>query len=169
VETYNLNPALVAIRARQHLEEFGARGDIKGNQDDSLQQSVDGLSVLASRNYVHESPSPPDWHQDSNMLKRPHSQIDHDPSTQAAQDTFNRPEKRKPDPNSDTIGSDLDDSDEAEMNSEDEEDENIPLMFCLYDKVSRTKNRWRANMTSGVLCIEGKEWVFEKGSGEFEW
>jgi hypothetical protein len=79
------------------------------------------------------------------------------------------PPKRRPDPNDDTIGSDLDDSeDEGDIDSEDE-DEDMPLMLCSYEKVSRTKNKWRANLSHGVVCINGREWVFEKGNGEYEW
>jgi Transcription factor IIA, alpha/beta subunit len=79
------------------------------------------------------------------------------------------PPKRRPDPNDDTIGSDLDDSeDEGDIDSEDE-DEDMPLMLCSYEKVHRTKNKWRANLTHGVVCINGREWVFEKGNGEYEW
>jgi hypothetical protein len=78
-------------------------------------------------------------------------------------------QKRRPDPNDDTIGSDLDDSDdEGEIDSENE-DEDMPLMLCSYDKVHRTKNKWRANLANGVVCIHGREWVFEKGNGEYEW
>jgi Transcription factor IIA, alpha/beta subunit len=79
------------------------------------------------------------------------------------------PQKRKPDPNDDTIGSDLDDSEEeGDIDFEDEDDE-MPLMLCSYDKVNRTKNKWRANLSHGVVCIKGREWVFERGSGEYEW
>jgi len=79
------------------------------------------------------------------------------------------PPKRRPDPNDDTIGSDLDDSeDEGDIDSEDE-DEDMPLMLCSYDKVNRTKNKWRANLSHGVVCINGREWVFKTGSGEYEW
>ena len=79
------------------------------------------------------------------------------------------PPKRRPNPNEDTIGSDLDDSeDEGDMDS-DVEDDNMPLMLCLYEKVHRTKNKWRATMNHGIVCIDGREWVFEKGNGEYEW
>ena len=79
------------------------------------------------------------------------------------------PPKRRPNPNDDTIGSDLDDSEEeGDIDSEDEDDD-MPLMLCSYEKVNRTKNKWRANLSHGVVCINGREWVFEKGSGEYEW
>jgi hypothetical protein len=79
------------------------------------------------------------------------------------------PPRRRPDPNDDTIGSDLDDSEEEGDIDSDVEDENMPLMLCLYDKVHRTKNKWRATLNHGIVCIGGREWVFEKGSGEYEW
>jgi transcription initiation factor TFIIA large subunit len=41
--------------------------------------------------------------------------------------------------------------------------------LCLYEKVHRTKNKWRATMNHGIVCIDGREWVFEKGNGEYEW
>jgi hypothetical protein len=77
--------------------------------------------------------------------------------------------KRRPDPNDDTIGSDLDDSEEEGDIDSDQEDEDMPLMLCSYEKVHRTKNKWRANLSNGVVCINGREWVFEKGNGEYEW
>jgi hypothetical protein len=77
--------------------------------------------------------------------------------------------KRRPDPNDDTIGSDLDDSEEEGHIDSEDEDEDMPLMLCSYDKVHRTKNKWRANFSNGVVCINGREWVFEKGNGEYEW
>jgi len=79
------------------------------------------------------------------------------------------PPKRRPDPNDDTIGSDLDDSeDEGDIDSE-ADDDDMPLMLCSYDKVNRTKNKWRANLSHGIVCINGREWVFERGNGEYEW
>ena len=79
------------------------------------------------------------------------------------------PPKRRPNPNEDTIGSDLDDSEEEGDINADVEDDNMPLMLCLYEKVHRTKNKWRATMNHGIVCIDGREWVFEKGNGEYEW
>jgi hypothetical protein len=82
--------------------------------------------------------------------------------------THNIP-KRKPDPNEDTIGSDLDDSEDDEDIESEDDDGDMPLVLCAYDKVHRTKNKWRANLSNGLVCINGREWVFEKGNGEYEW
>ena len=70
----------------------------------------------------------------------------------------------------DAINSDLDDSDEegqGEMdNDEDDEGDSI---LCTYDKVQRVKNKWKCTLKDGVMSVNGKEWVFHKGTGEFEW
>ena len=87
----------------------------------------------------------------------------------------------------DAINSDLDDPDEG-LNDEDDDDEGMgPIMLCMYDKVQRVKNKWYVSpnrslqssncsqtyrkcvMKDGVLTVNGKEYVFHKASGEYEW
>lgn len=58
----------------------------------------------------------------------------------------------------DAINSDLDDPEEDEIDNEDE-DEVPQIMLCMYDKVQRTKNKWKCVLKDGVLTINGKEWV----------
>lgn len=42
-------------------------------------------------------------------------------------------------------------------------------ILCTYDKVQRVKNKWKCTLKDGVMSVGGKEWVFHKGMGEFEW
>lgn len=194
------NPALAAIRASQQLQELASRseGELNGSSEDnhhddlhhnrrfkqedesesstpetSLKRRISEVSDVElqppkSHNVqqptLPPSPPPPIPNYSSATTYPPvlHPSLNHlYPSP---------PPKRRPDPNEDTIGSDLDDSeDEGDINSEEEGDEDIPLMVCLYEKVHRTKNKWRATMNHGVVCIDGREWVFEKGNGEYEW
>lgn len=68
----------------------------------------------------------------------------------------------------DAINSDLDDPDEDDQN--DNEDDEIPqIMLCTYEKVQRTKNKWKCVLKDGVLTVNGKEYVFRKANGEYEW
>lgn len=70
----------------------------------------------------------------------------------------------------DAINSDLDDSDEegqGEMDNDD--DDEGDSILCTYDKVQRVKNKWKCTLKDGVMSVNGKEWVFHKGTGEFEW
>ncbi|KAI5845021.1 transcription factor IIA, alpha/beta subunit [Morchella snyderi] len=68
----------------------------------------------------------------------------------------------------DAINSDLDDPEDDEIDNEDE-DEVPQIMLCMYDKVQRTKNKWKCVLKDGVLTINGKEYVFHKANGEYEW
>ncbi|CAG8481287.1 6138_t:CDS:2 [Funneliformis mosseae] len=75
------------------------------------------------------------------------------------------PEFSRPYAESDDINSDLDDSDE-ETNAEGEETQNIIL--CLYDKVTRTKNKWKCQLKDGIMSVNGRDYLFQKGNGDFE-
>jgi len=39
----------------------------------------------------------------------------------------------------------------------------------MYDKVQRVKNKWKCTLKDGVLLVNGKEYVFHKATGEYEW
>ncbi|KAG0241934.1 transcription factor IIA subunit alpha [Actinomortierella wolfii] len=61
------------------------------------------------------------------------------------------------------LGSDLDDSD----GDVDEETDNIVL--CQYDKVSRTKSKWKCVLKDGIMLINGRDFLFHKANGDLEW
>lgn len=70
----------------------------------------------------------------------------------------------------DEVGSELDDSDDDYLISEGEDDgpdEN--LMLCLYDKVTRTKARWKCSLKDGVATVNRKDYTFQKSQVEAEW
>lgn len=70
------------------------------------------------------------------------------------------------------INSDLDDSDSDNGDGEDavgsghaEQD----IVFCTYDKVARVKNKWKCTLKDGMIHVNGKDYLFAKCNGEFEW
>lgn len=69
----------------------------------------------------------------------------------------------------DAINSDLDDPDDNHDEDEDDEDAMSPIMLCVYDKVQRVKNKWKCTLKDGVLTVNGKEYLFHKANGEYEW
>ncbi|KAI5274631.1 TFIIA-domain-containing protein [Aureobasidium subglaciale] len=69
----------------------------------------------------------------------------------------------------DAINSDLDSSSDEAGNNADEEDEEIDHVLCTYDKVQRVKNKWKCTLKDGVMSANGKEYLFHKAQGEFEW
>ncbi|KAJ8502426.1 hypothetical protein ONZ45_g11778 [Pleurotus djamor] len=71
---------------------------------------------------------------------------------------------------SEAINSDLDDSD---TEPEDDGDEgtagDTDIVFCTYDKVARVKNKWKCILKDGMIHINGKDYLFARCTGEFEW
>ncbi|KAI8993966.1 transcription factor IIA, alpha/beta subunit [Trametes punicea] len=114
---------------------------------------VDGPSSSSS-----ESPSPPPSQNYAPRASHPSlPQPSQTSSTTKADD-------------SEAINSDLDDSDS------DVEEEGIEggaadqdIVFCTYDKVARVKNKWKCVLKDGMIHINGKDYLFAKCSGEFEW
>ncbi|KAF6837764.1 transcription factor IIA [Colletotrichum plurivorum] len=69
----------------------------------------------------------------------------------------------------DAINSDLDDPDEDKDDDEVDDEGLGHIMLCMYDKVQRVKNKWKCILKDGVLTVNGKEYVFHKATGEYEW
>ncbi|KAK6340366.1 transcription factor IIA subunit alpha [Orbilia blumenaviensis] len=74
-----------------------------------------------------------------------------------------------PEMDEDAINSDLDDTDEEPVDDDDDNEGISQIMLCMYDKVQRTKNKWKCWLRNGVLTVNGKEYVFGKATGEYEW
>ncbi|KAF4621485.1 hypothetical protein D9613_000319 [Agrocybe pediades] len=73
-------------------------------------------------------------------------------------------------PDAEAINSDLDDSDTE--NEEDDEEGGAgetDIVFCTYDKVARVKNKWKCVLKDGMIHVNGKDYLFAKCTGEFEW
>ncbi|KAJ1020712.1 hypothetical protein NDA16_004104 [Ustilago loliicola] len=77
-------------------------------------------------------------------------------------------QKRKRISDNDEIGSDLDDSDDEDADGGADGD-NDDMVLCLYDKVQRVKNKWKCVLKDGVASIDGRDYLFAKCNGEFEW
>ncbi|NWH87332.1 TF2AY factor, partial [Aegithalos caudatus] len=43
------------------------------------------------------------------------------------------------------------------------------VVVCQYEKIHRTKNRWKFYLKDGVMSIEGKDHIFAKATGDAEW
>ncbi|XP_028844335.1 TFIIA-alpha and beta-like factor [Denticeps clupeoides] len=66
---------------------------------------------------------------------------------------------------------------EDPLNSGDDvSEQDVPDLFdtdnvivCQYDKIHRSKNRWKFYLKDGVMSFRGKDYVFSKAVGEAEW
>lgn len=66
----------------------------------------------------------------------------------------------------DNINSDLDDDDDDDNDDENETDH---LILCQYEKVTRIKNKWKCSLKDGIINVNGKDYLFQKATGDFEW
>lgn len=74
------------------------------------------------------------------------------------------------DEDEDAINSDLDDDEEEDQVDQNEGEGPVgETILCTYDKVQRVKNKWKCTLKDGILTTGGKEYVFHKANGEFEW
>ncbi|QRV96026.1 transcription factor IIA, 1-like [Ceratobasidium sp. AG-Ba] len=70
------------------------------------------------------------------------------------------------------IGSDLDDSDDSDADDVENDGaggEAGDYVFCTYDKVQRVKNKWKCVLKDGMIHVNGRDYLFAKCNGEFEW
>ncbi|ORZ32478.1 transcription factor IIA, alpha/beta subunit [Catenaria anguillulae PL171] len=71
-----------------------------------------------------------------------------------------------PDDDPDAINSDLDDDDEDADDEADAEAQN--QILCLYEKVNRTKNKWKCTMREGIIHVNGKDYAFSRLTGDYQ-
>jgi len=62
----------------------------------------------------------------------------------------------------DELDSDLDDEDDTEPETEN-------FVLCQYEKVTRIKNKRKTNLKDGIMHLNGRDSVFHKATGEFDW
>jgi transcription initiation factor TFIIA large subunit len=102
------------------------------------------------------SPSPPSKSVPLPSIKKTPAVITHTPSLQDDDDAI--------------IGSDLDDTDDDDNGDQDDDDvEGGSKVLCTYDRVQRVKNKWKCVLKDGMVHINGKDYLFSKCTGEFEW
>ncbi|XP_063757916.1 transcription initiation factor IIA subunit 1 isoform X1 [Eleginops maclovinus] len=55
----------------------------------------------------------------------------------------------------------------------DEEDQELfdteNVVVCQYDKIHRSKNKWKFHLKDGIMNLNGKDYVFSKAIGDAEW
>ncbi|XP_043236225.1 transcription initiation factor IIA subunit 1-like [Amphibalanus amphitrite] len=86
------------------------------------------------------------------------------------------------DDDDDDIGNDEDEEDqegqeEEPLNSEDDVSDHEPadlqetfnVMVCQYDKITRSRNRWKFHLKDGIMNLDGKDYIFQKAGGDAEW
>lgn len=47
------------------------------------------------------------------------------------------------------------------------ETENV--IVCQYDKITRSRNKWKFHLKDGIMNLQGRDYVFQRASGDAEW
>ncbi|XP_053213422.1 transcription initiation factor IIA subunit 1-like isoform X2 [Panonychus citri] len=66
---------------------------------------------------------------------------------------------------------------EEPLNSEDDVSDEDPhelfdtdnVVVCQYDKITRSRNKWKFHLKDGIMNLQGKDYVFQKAIGDAEW
>lgn len=66
---------------------------------------------------------------------------------------------------------------EEPLNSEDDVTDEEPtdlfdtdnVVVCQYDKITRSRNKWKFYLKDGIMNVEGEDFVFQKANGDAEW
>mmetsp|Transcript_2357 Transcript_2357/g.5579 ORF Transcript_2357/g.5579 Transcript_2357/m.5579 type:complete len:279 (+) Transcript_2357:89-925(+) len=71
------------------------------------------------------------------------------------------------------LGDQDDDVSEASLGPDLDDVASVPepanLVLTQFEKVSRTKNNWKCMLKDGVVQVGGRDYLFKKASGQFEW
>ena len=43
------------------------------------------------------------------------------------------------------------------------------MIVCQFDKIQRVRNKWRFYLKDGIMHLNGKDYVFQKATGDGEW
>lgn len=66
---------------------------------------------------------------------------------------------------------------EEPLNSEDDVTDDDPtdlfdtenVVVCQYDKITRSRNKWKFHLKDGIMHLNGEDYVFQKANGDAEW
>jgi len=122
-------------------------------------------------------------HQHPHLQQQPPQQQQGPPAKRAR--LSNQPLSHQQDGEFDDDDDDLDDDEEVSktkkvkednLNSDDDlsdSDEEVPntphIVLSQFEKVSRTKNKWKCALKCGIMHLNGQDYVFHSASGEFDW
>lgn len=161
VLSFPAGPTLPAARGQPAPYAGTAPGGIKQPSTSQPQQQQQRIPQVdgPSSSSASESPSPP-----SSQSFAPHPSHPSLPQASQVSGSSTQPD------DSEAINSDLDDSDTGDDEDADEGGAgDSDIVFCTYDKVARVKNKWKCILKDGMIHVNGKDYLFAKCTGEFEW
>jgi transcription initiation factor TFIIA large subunit len=43
------------------------------------------------------------------------------------------------------------------------------VVVCQFDKITRARNKWKFQLKDGIMNLNGRDYVFQRATGEAEW
>ncbi len=43
------------------------------------------------------------------------------------------------------------------------------VIFCQFEKIARVRNKWRFHLRDGIMNLNGRDYVFQRATGDAEW
>jgi transcription initiation factor TFIIA large subunit len=96
--------------------------------------------------------------------------------TSSSDDDFDDDDKEDED-KEDEVEEEEQGEEEDPLNSGDDVSEEDPtelfdtenVVVCQYDKINRNKNKWKFHLKDGIMNLNGRDFVFQKATGDSEW
>ena len=51
----------------------------------------------------------------------------------------------------------------------DSDSKSLNLILAQFEKVARTKSKWKCTLKEGVMTLDNRDILFGRGTGEFNW
>uniref|UniRef100_A0A183B6G5 Transcription initiation factor IIA subunit 1 n=1 Tax=Echinostoma caproni TaxID=27848 RepID=A0A183B6G5_9TREM len=158
---------------------------LEDDEDDGLERAPKSQRTKRSGTISH-APSRPKASRNQQAANADHSLLSPGSHPNDIPDSGAPPRTSKDDEGPDSIlppdDTKLDEEEEQEEDEEplnsgdDVSDEEPEVLFesdnvvvCQYDKIHRSRNRWRLHLKDGIMAINGRDLVFQKAVGEAEW
>ncbi|XP_041354227.1 transcription initiation factor IIA subunit 1-like [Gigantopelta aegis] len=104
-------------------------------------------------------------------------QFDGAGDTSSSEDEFNDDDNDDDENDENNEDEDGAGQEEEPLNSGDDVSEEDPndlfdtdnVVVCQYDKIHRNKNKWKFHLKDGIMNLNGRDYVFQKATGDSEW
>uniref|UniRef100_A0A671VIC5 General transcription factor IIA, 1 n=1 Tax=Sparus aurata TaxID=8175 RepID=A0A671VIC5_SPAAU len=161
----------VIIQPQQIVLASGNK--VQGTQVQQVQQAQGAAAPQAQPQQQAQAQAQPQAQQPPMML-----QVDGAGDTSSEEDEDEEEEYDEDDEEEkDKDGGEDGQVEEEPLNSgddvSDEEDQELfdteNVVVCQYDKIHRSKNKWKFHLKDGIMNLNGRDYVFSKAIGDAEW
>lgn len=148
-----LPPNLAANLLQDHVNSKLRAEQIDGNRDSS-DDDLFGTSIIEE-----------DFDDDNDNDDNDDEEDNDDDDEKPEPETFREEEDEEGTNEEEPLNSE----DDVSENDNDDLFETENVVVCQYDKITRSRNKWKFYLKDGIMNLNGKDFVFQKCTGEAEW